>query len=108
MHKAVPETRSCSPADARPGGTSPFLRAGGTSRYQGHSDTWWTVAEVRPESASILKDRRMAAGWLEYSSDRGERVCVAPIPRGWRDLDTPALEAYRLAGRFAGYSDETR
>jgi hypothetical protein len=74
-------------------------------RYLGHSNTWWTVREVRPGSAAALKDRRMAAGWLEFQSDSGDRVFVAPVPRGWSTHDVHGLEACRLTGRFAGYSD---
>jgi hypothetical protein len=74
-------------------------------RYRGHDGRWWTVEAVSPATSGRLRDRRMAAGWLSYTSDCGESVCVAPIPAGWSGYDAEHLEALRAAGRSAGYSD---
>jgi hypothetical protein len=74
-------------------------------RYQSHDGRWWTVEAVHPSERGRVRDRRMAAGWLRYRSDCGDSVCVAPIPPRWTSCDVEHLEALRMAGRYAGYSD---
>ncbi len=74
-------------------------------RYQGHDGRWWTVKQMHPARGGTLRDRRMADGWLSFTSDCGDSACVAPIPAGWRRYDAEHLEAFRMGGRSAGYSD---
>jgi hypothetical protein len=78
-------------------------------RYRGlDGQHWWTVDAVTPPAGARLRDRRMAGGWLRFRSDCGKEVCVAPIPPGWRSFDMEHLEAFRVAGQNAGYSDRLR
>lgn len=73
--------------------------------YEGYDGRRWTVRAVFPADAGRLRDRRMCGGWLAFTSECGDSVCVAPVPREWTRCDREHLEALRLAGRYAGYSD---
>lgn len=76
-----------------------------TRRYRGVDGQWWTVEAVTATEERDLADRRMVAGWLSFRGDGGDAIFVAPVPPRWESCDTEVLEAFRAAGKVAGYSD---
>lgn len=72
---------------------------------------WWRVWDVHPNPAGppngierrakprLQVREELREGWLAFEAMRGgERVRVAPAPRGWRDLSDECLIALRHRG----------
>ena len=64
-------------------------------------DVRWTVFLVEPPTLKAMIPEALRGGWLCFESTSAKRR-LAPVPRGWDDLDDDALRS--LLGKAAPVS----
>ena len=97
-----------------PDSTRPAIihHANGILDFIDSSGVLWTVSEIArldfsERLISMLPHAERRAGWLLFESEHGDRRRFTPVPKDWRDLATPALEAC-LRSAVAASSTEHR